>query len=88
MINFDFPADTDSYIHRVGRTARGNNKGSALSLIAARELERAQKVEKGNAFSVFHFTGVNISHENQNYSKADPKILKLTLIKKNPKGNL
>ena len=55
MINFDFPADTDSYIHRVGRTARGNNKGSALSLIAARELERAQKVEKGNAFSVFHF---------------------------------
>ena len=47
MINFDFPADTDSYIHRVGRTARGNNKGSALSLIAARELERAQKVEKG-----------------------------------------
>ncbi len=45
IINFDFPLDTDSYIHRVGRTARGKNKGCALSLIAARELERAQKVE-------------------------------------------
>ena len=45
VINFDFPSDTDSYIHRVGRTARGNNKGTALSLIAARELERAAKVE-------------------------------------------
>ena len=46
VINFDFPVDTDSYIHRVGRTARGKNKGCALSLIAARELERAKKVEQ------------------------------------------
>jgi len=38
VINFDFPVDTDSYIHRVGRTARGKNKGCALSLVAAREL--------------------------------------------------
>jgi len=45
VINFDFPPDVDSYIHRVGRTARGNNKGTALSLIAARELERANQVE-------------------------------------------
>ena len=46
VINFDFPPDVDSYIHRVGRTARGNNKGTALSLIAARELERANQVEE------------------------------------------
>jgi len=46
VINFDFPVDTDSYIHRVGRTARGKNKGCALSLVAARELDRAKKVEK------------------------------------------
>lgn len=46
VINFDFPLDTDSYIHRVGRTARGKNKGCALSLISSRELDRADQVEQ------------------------------------------
>lgn len=31
VINFDFPLDISSYVHRAGRTARGNNTGSVLS---------------------------------------------------------
>jgi len=46
IINFDFPIDSDSYIHRVGRTARGNNKGTALSLVAAKEKDRADEVDQ------------------------------------------
>ncbi len=45
VINFDFPPDVDAYIHRVGRTARGNNKGTALSLVAGKEIERLTLVE-------------------------------------------
>lgn len=30
VINFDFPLDINSYIHRAGRTARGNNSVSFL----------------------------------------------------------
>jgi ATP-dependent RNA helicase DDX56/DBP9 len=46
VINFDFPHDVDSYIHRVGRTARGNNRGTALSLVSAKEMDRLALVEK------------------------------------------
>ncbi|XP_055594844.1 probable ATP-dependent RNA helicase DDX56 [Uranotaenia lowii] len=39
VINFDFPKDINSYIHRAGRTARGNNTGSVLSFVSMEEKE-------------------------------------------------
>merc|ERR1712034_12691 len=45
VINFDFPKDPDSYIHRVGRTARGVQSGTALSLVSGGEVERLAAVE-------------------------------------------
>ncbi len=33
VINFDIPATYDDYIHRIGRTGRGNKKGKALTFI-------------------------------------------------------
>lgn len=38
VINFDFPKTIDAYIHRVGRTARGNAEGTALSFVNRREM--------------------------------------------------
>jgi len=45
VVNFDFPPDPDSYIHRVGRTARGVQTGTALSLIHSGETELLEAVE-------------------------------------------
>merc|ERR1719309_1103683 len=45
VINFDFPKDPDSYIHRVGRTARGVQNGTALSLINSSETQLLSDVE-------------------------------------------
>ncbi|XP_071754922.1 putative ATP-dependent RNA helicase DDX56 [Centroberyx gerrardi] len=45
VINFDFPTTVESYIHRVGRTARADNPGTALSFISHTELLLLSEVE-------------------------------------------
>ena len=36
VINFDLPATYDDYVHRIGRTGRGNKKGKALTFVEVR----------------------------------------------------
>lgn len=45
VLNFDFPKSALSYIHRVGRTARADNKGTALSFVSSDEAELLALVE-------------------------------------------
>ncbi|XP_076758657.1 putative ATP-dependent RNA helicase DDX56 [Xylocopa sonorina] len=45
VINFDFPPDVNSYIHRAGRTARGKNEGTALSFVSIRERPLLEEIE-------------------------------------------
>ncbi|KAF4108482.1 probable ATP-dependent RNA helicase DDX56 [Onychostoma macrolepis] len=45
VINFDFPTSVESYIHRVGRTARADNPGTALSFISHTEIPMLTQVE-------------------------------------------
>lgn len=37
VINFDVPHDSEDYVHRIGRTARANNDGVALTFISEKE---------------------------------------------------
>ncbi|XP_008280032.1 putative ATP-dependent RNA helicase DDX56 [Stegastes partitus] len=46
VVNFDFPTTVESYIHRVGRTARADNPGTALSFISHTELDLLTEVEE------------------------------------------
>ncbi|KAL1122839.1 hypothetical protein AAG570_003165 [Ranatra chinensis] len=46
VINFDFPLDTNSYVHRVGRTARGVNKGTAISFVSVQEMLLKEAVDE------------------------------------------
>ncbi|KAH9520456.1 putative ATP-dependent RNA helicase ddx56 [Bulinus truncatus] len=46
VVNFDFPPNPSSYIHRVGRTARADNLGTALSFVSVKDNEKLSEVEK------------------------------------------
>ena len=46
VINYELPHDADTYVHRIGRTARAGRSGLALSLVTPRELPRAQMLEE------------------------------------------
>ncbi|KAN0030554.1 hypothetical protein ACTA71_009194 [Dictyostelium dimigraforme] len=46
VVNFDFPRTIKNYIHRIGRTARGTNKGIALSFVTYHNEELLKKVSK------------------------------------------
>jgi len=60
VLNYDIPYDTESYVHRIGRTGRAGRKGEAILFVAPRErgmlgaIERAtrQKIEQMNLPSV------------------------------------
>lgn len=45
VLNFDLPPDSKTYIHRVGRTARGGKSGQALSLVTQYDVENWQRIE-------------------------------------------
>uniref|UniRef100_A0A8C9W422 Probable ATP-dependent RNA helicase DDX56 n=1 Tax=Scleropages formosus TaxID=113540 RepID=A0A8C9W422_SCLFO len=45
VINFDFPKTVESYIHRVGRTARAGNPGTALTFVSHTELDLLAQIQ-------------------------------------------
>ena len=45
VISFELPTDADAHVHRIGRTGRAGNTGLALSLVAAREINRVALIE-------------------------------------------
>ncbi len=46
VINFDIPNDAEDYVHRVGRTARVDAKGEAITFITPRDRRKFYLIEK------------------------------------------
>ena len=46
VINYELPQDTESYVHRIGRTGRASAQGQALTLVTRQEKRFLKEVEK------------------------------------------
>ena len=46
VINYDAPRDPEDYVHRVGRTARANREGQAITLVTPKDWPHLLKIEK------------------------------------------
>lgn len=46
VVNFDLPIDTESYVHRIGRTGRAGRTGDAISFVTPRERRMLASIEK------------------------------------------
>jgi superfamily II DNA/RNA helicase len=46
IINFDVPGSAEDYVHRVGRTARADKTGIAISLINEHDMDKFDRIEK------------------------------------------
>ncbi|KGJ71822.1 cold-shock protein [Cryobacterium roopkundense] len=46
VVNYDIPIDTESYVHRIGRTGRAGRSGAAISFVTPRERRLLSAIEK------------------------------------------
>jgi ATP-dependent RNA helicase DeaD len=46
VVNYDIPHDTESYVHRIGRTGRAGRSGEALLFVAPRERRLLDAIER------------------------------------------
>ncbi|MDD3463204.1 MAG: DEAD/DEAH box helicase [Sulfurospirillaceae bacterium] len=59
VVNYELPGDAEDYVHRVGRTGRAGNTGTAISLVCKEEKSVLKDIEKilGYALKVEFYEG-------------------------------
>lgn len=46
VFNFDIPQDSESYVHRIGRTGRAGKTGLAITFVTSREIDHLRLIER------------------------------------------
>lgn len=54
VINYDLPQDSESYVHRVGRTGRAGKTGFAISFVTLKERKKILHIKKSTKADIIH----------------------------------
>ena len=76
IINFTVPGDAEDYVHRIGRTARAQRSGLAITLINGDDVYKFQKIEKLIEKTVHKIPLPEDFPEGPDYSAQRPKFHK------------
>ncbi len=52
VINFDYPGDSEAYVHRIGRTGRAGKKGVAVTLVTPAEQRKLRYLERAIKYDI------------------------------------
>jgi ATP-dependent RNA helicase RhlE len=67
VINYDMPASTDDYIHRIGRTGRVNKNGDALTFVTGDDADKITALER-----LFHAPLERLTLQGFDYTRPAP----------------
>ena len=75
VVNFDLPESPESYVHRIGRTARAGASGDAISFCSSSELKYLRAIEKliKSNIPAFKSDGTPFKSTNLRESKSSEK---------------
>jgi len=83
VINYDVPWDAEDYVHRVGRTARADATGVAITFISERDQNEFFKIEKLLGYDIYKIPVPAIIGESPVYSpgkkSSSPRSAKINL---------
>jgi ATP-dependent RNA helicase DeaD len=65
VVNFDVPYDTESYVHRIGRTGRAGRSGEAILFIAPRERNLLRLIERATRQTIEPLSLPSVDDVNQ-----------------------
>jgi ATP-dependent RNA helicase DeaD len=64
VLNYDIPHDTESYVHRIGRTGRAGRSGQALLFVSPRERHMLKSIERATRQQLTEAELPTIDHVN------------------------
>jgi len=65
VVNYDIPYDTESYVHRIGRTGRAGRSGEAILFVAPRENRMLKAIEKATGQVIERMTLPTVAEVNR-----------------------
>ena len=65
VINYDFPHDTEAYVHRIGRTGRAGRNGNAILFVEPKEKGKLSRLQRGTNLRIQPFQQKSIDQINR-----------------------